>query len=51
MMVVAVIGNILLLLFVLESAVDAQVGHTKYSCCYSQQSDHQKYYLVVVSLF
>ena len=27
MMVVAVIGNILLLLFVLDSAVDAQVGY------------------------
>ena len=46
MMVVAVIGNILLLLFVLESAVDAQVGYRKYSC-YSQQSDHQIYHLVV----
>ena len=50
-MVVAVIGNILLLLFVLDSAVDAQVGHIKYSCCYSQQSDHQKCHLVVFSLF
>ena len=49
-MVVAVIGNILLLLFVLDSAVDAQVGYMKYSC-YSQQSDHQKYHLVVFSLF
>ena len=49
MMVVAVIGNILLLLFVLDSAVDAQVGYMKYSC-YSQQSDHQKYHLVVVFL-